>query len=157
MTSALIEYLPWDSSHYCFRIARARSGRLDIDAFHDLEAACRDQGIQCLYFLADVGDQSTINTLQTSVHEFVDIRLTIAGNVSELPKISLLGNVCYRNGRESDLTALLPIAESCFASSRIFVDQRFGHAKASRMYQIGLEKSLTTNNADAVVVSELAG
>ena len=157
MTNALIEYLPWDSRHFGFRIARAALRRIDIDSNRDLEAACRDQGIKCLYFLADAGDQSTINTLQTGGFEFVDIRLTLAGNVSEIPKISHSGKVCYRNGRESDLNALLPIAESCFVSSRFFVDRRFGHAKASRMFQIWLEKSLTTEYADAVVVAEMAG
>lgn len=157
MTNALIECLPWDSRHFGFPIARANLRRLDIDSYRDLAAACRDQGIKCLYFLADAGDQSTINTLQTSGFEFVDIRLTLAGNVREIPKIPHSAKVCFRNGRESDLRALLPIAEYCFESSRFFVDRRFGQAKASQMFQIWLEKSLVTDYADTVVVAEMAG
>ncbi|MDE2636469.1 MAG: GNAT family N-acetyltransferase [Chloroflexota bacterium] len=157
MTSALMECLPWDSRHFGFRIARARSRRLDIDAYRDLEAACLDQGIECLYFLADAADQSTIENLLSGGFDFVDIRLTFAGRVSDFPPISQSGDVSYRIGKEGDLAALLPIAGDSFTQSRFFVDRRFGSAKAARMYQIWLEKSLTTEYADAVVVAEVAG
>lgn len=157
MTSALIEYLPWDSSHFGYRIARAGSSRIDIDAYRDLEAACREQDIECLYFLADAADQCTIACLLAGGFEFVDIRLTLAGRIGEIPRTSPAGAVSYRIGSEGDLDALLPIAGNSFTLSRFFVDRRFGSAKASRMYEIWLEKSLTTEYADAVVVAEVAG
>lgn len=157
MTSALIECLSWDSSHFGFRIARARSRRLDIDAYRDLEAACRDQDIECLYFLADAADQSTIAILLAGGFDFVDIRITFAGHTGEIPRISPAGDVSYRIGSVGDLDALLPIAENSFTQSRFHVDRRFGSGKASHMYQIWLEKSLTTDYADTVVVAEMAG
>lgn len=153
----MIQYLPWDSRHFGFRIARARSRRLDIDAYRDLEADCRDQDIECLYFLADAADQATIDILLAGAFDFVDIRLTLAGCVSDIPRISESADVAYRMGSELDREALLPIAGNSFTQSRFFVDRRFGSAKASHMYQIWLEKSLAADYADTVVVTEIAG
>jgi GNAT superfamily N-acetyltransferase len=62
-----------------------------------------------------------------------------------------------RIGTKLDLEALLPIAGSSFTQSRFFVDRRFGSAKASRMFQIWLEKSLMVDGSSSVIVAELAG
>lgn len=157
MNSDMIKYLPWDSSHFGFRIARARTRRLELRSYRQLDAACRDQDIACLYFLARSEDQATVSTLQDHGFEFVDIRLTLAGLVSEIPRIPASGSLSFRPGREGDLEALLPVARDSYFQSRFFVDQRFGRAKAARMYQIWLEKSFTSDFADAVTVAELAG
>lgn len=156
MTNTLIECLPWDSRHFGFPIARANLRRLDLDSNRDLEAACRDQNIECLYFLADAADQSTIENLLAGGYDFVDIRLTLAGQVNDVPRVSESAGVDCRMGSELDLQTLLPIVENSFTQSRFFVDRRFGSVKASSMYQIWLEKSLTTDYADAVVVAEMA-
>ncbi len=157
MTSALIECLPWDSSHFGYQIARAKTSRLDIDAYREMEAACRDRDVECLYFLADAADQSTIDILLAGGYDFIDIRITFSGHSSDVPRIAPADDVRYRIGKELDLEALLPIAANSFAQSRFFVDRRFGSAKASLMYQIWLENSLLTDRAAAVVVAEMAG
>lgn len=157
MTSALIECLPWDSSHFGFQIARAKVRYLDSDAFRGLEAACREQDIECLYFLADSDDQSTIEILLAGGYVFVDVRITFSGRSSDVPMTPPADDVSFRIGKELDLEALLPIAASGFTQSRFFVDHRFGSAKASLMYQIWLENSLLPDSTAAVVVAEMTG
>ncbi len=155
MSSPVLTYLPWDSAHFGFRIARAVSRRLNAGACRELLVACQDQAIDCLYFLADAADQETVSTLQANSFDLVDIRLTLAGRFNNIPTIAQAENVLFRLGHEDDLSALIPIARTSYLHSRFYVDRRFGSGKASQMYQTWLQKSFTTDFANAVVVAEL--
>ncbi|MCY3781198.1 MAG: GNAT family N-acetyltransferase [Chloroflexi bacterium] len=157
MTTQLLTYLPWDSAHFGFRIARALPRRLDANTYRQLVDACQDQSIECLYFLADASHPTTILTLQANHFDFIDIRLILAGRIRNIPSPPLADNIQFRLGHEGDLAPLLPIAETSYTMSRFYVDPRFGSDKAALMFQIWLEKSLTTDFADAVIVAELAG
>ena len=55
------------------------------------------------------------------------------------------------------MAQLLPIAGASFGQSRFYVDRRFGPAKATRMFQIWLEKSFANESDAVVVVAELNG
>jgi len=157
MSNTLITSLPWDSSHFGLRIARALPRRLDLPTYSQLEAACIDQGIDCLYFLADAADQATIAILQAGRFDFVDIRLTLENSACRLVNMLTKGEFRFRFGKASDLEALLPIAGESYTMSRFYSDQRFDRDKASLMYQIWLKNSLAADYADAVVVAEMAG
>ena len=157
MSGTLITKLPWDSSHFGLSIARALPRQLDQPTCNQLEAACIEQGIDCLYFLADAADQATIATLQAGRFDFVDIRLTLVNSVSALAKMLTKGEFRFRFGKDSDLEALLPIAGESYSMSRFYTDQRFGCDKASQMYQIWLKNSLAADDANAVIVAEMAG
>ncbi len=157
MSNPLATILPWDSAHFGFRIARAAQNRLDSGSCRELLAICRDQSIDCLYFLADSADRDTILTLQAACFDFVDIRLTLAGHASEMSFIEPAANVLFRHTHGSDLDILLPVAGNSHSQSRFYIDRRFGSHKASQMYETWLTKSFTTDFADAVVVAELNG
>ena len=157
MSNSLIAILPWDSSHFGFAIARARPRHLDLLTFRQLESACIDQGIDCLYFLADAADQATISILQQGRFDMVDIRLTLAGPVCNLISDRPAEEFLYRFGHKGDLEGLLPIAGDSYQMSRFYTDQRFDRGKTSEMYRAWLINSLTAAYADAVVVAELAG
>jgi len=157
MTGGLLKFLPWDSSHFGIRIARATARQLDGPACQELEAECVDQDIECLYFLADAADQDTVSVLQAAQFDFVDIRLTLAASVGDVPNAAPGAELLMRLGQENDLEALLPVAGGSFTMSRFYVDRRFGVDKAMLMYQTWLEKSLKTDFAAAVVVAEMAG
>ena len=157
MTSRLLTFLPWDSAHFGFRIARAAPRQLDSGACCDLLAACKDQAIDCLYFLADAADRDTISVLQANRFDFVDIRLTLAARFLEPTRPSQANKLVFRLGREDDLEALLPIVRDGYQGSRFYVDPRFGSDAASQMYQIWLRNSLAASSADAVVVADLDG
>ncbi len=154
MTRQLIEYMPWDSSQFGVRIARATCGQVDSSACRDLLKQCRDQAIDCLYFLAESADQDTIAALQTCDFELVDIRLTLSVQYKSPPAAGQLDGIRFRLGDERDLDHLLPIASGSFGQSRFYVDQRFGHDNATRMFQIWLRKSFADEPGVAVVVAE---
>ena len=157
MTGAMTEFLPWDSSHFGIRIARATARQLDGPAFQELEAECRAQDIDCLYFLADAADQDTVSALQAAQFDFVDIRLTLAAGVGDITNAAPGPELQMRLAQESDFEALLPVAGGSFTLSRFYADRRFGADKANLMYQTWLEKSLKTDFAAAVIVAEMAG
>ena len=157
MSDALIRSLPWDSAHFGHRIARALPRRLDHAGCRQLEAACVDQNIDCLYFLADAADQATIACLQAGGFDFVDIRLTLENEVRSLLNIQPVEGFRFRLGQAGDLEALLPIAGESYTMSRFYSDQRFNRDKASRMYQTWLGKAFAADNADVVIVAERDG
>lgn len=154
MTDQAIDILQWDTDHFGIRIARARSARVDSESGKDLMNACQDEAIDCLYFLADASDQETIAALQSNGFDFVDIRLTLSAQYMALPAVGQIDSIRFRLGNVRDLAQLLPIAGASFAQSRFYVDPRFGHDKATRMFQIWLQKSFTDESGVAVVVAE---
>lgn len=154
MTRQSIKILTWDSAHFGFRIARAAPRQVDLRACNDLMALCSDEAIECLYFLADAADQGTIAALQSCGFEMVDIRLTLSAQYTSPPAVSQIDGIRFRLGIERDLDQLLPIAGASFGQSRFYVDRRFGHDNATRMFHIWLQKSFTDQSGAAVVVAE---
>ena len=57
MTADLIEFLPWDTNHFGVRVARSKLRGVDASSALAMLDACREQSIDCLYFLAASGDQ----------------------------------------------------------------------------------------------------
>ena len=155
MTGLPISFLEWDSAHFAYRIARANSSQADSIGCKSLLAACRSADIDCLYFLADASDQDTVAALQLHGFEFVDIRLTLSAQSSGMSSSGQPNRISCRLAEMSDLNQLLPIAGASFGLSRFYVDRRFGHDKATRMYQIWLRQSLDSDLGAAVVVAEL--
>lgn len=154
MTNQFIEVLTWDSAHFDVRIARTTRRHVDLNTCLDLLTACHKGAVDCLYFLADASDQDTIAALQSNGFDFVDIRLTMSCKTGEMPPLGPLENIRSRLAVEHDLNDLLPIAGASFGHSRFYVDRRFGRDKATRMFQIWLQKSFTDESGAAVVVAE---
>lgn len=157
MNNQSIEYLEWDSAHFGRRIARATRNQVDMDSCKVLLNACREEAIDCLYFLADASDHTSIAALQANGFDFVDIRLTMAAHAQESPAIDQKDGIRIRLGQERDLEPLLPVAGASYGISRFYVDRRFGHDNATRMFQIWLEKAFADKAGAAVVVAEQSG
>lgn len=157
MNKQSIEFLEWDSAHFNRRIARATSRQADIGSCEILLNACREEAIECLYFLTEASDQDTIVALQFHGFDFVDIRHTLSAQCSASPATSQLDGFRIRLGVERDLEQLLPIVGASFGLSRFYVDRRFGHDNATRMFQIWLRKSFASEPGAAVIVAEHKG
>ena len=157
MSKQLIDFLQWDSAHFGRRIARATSRQADMDSCEILLRACRDEAIECLYFLTEASDQATIAALQSHGFEFVDIRLALSAQYSMLRPAALAEGIRIRLGAERDLDQLLPIAGASFGQSRFYVDARFGRDRATAMFQIWLRKSFAGEPGAAVIVAEHEG
>lgn len=157
MSKSLIERLPWDSSHFDLRIARATRRQVDQENCSELLRQCREKRIDCLYFLADAAEQDTVFALQSHGFNLVDIRLTLSAQFETPPVMSPLEGVSFRLGDQRDLDQLLPVAGASFVQSRFYVDRRFGQDKATRMFHIWLSKSFAETPDSAAVVVELDG
>lgn len=153
MKNDLITFLRWDTEHFGCRIARANVHQVDRDLLREIEYSCRQQFIDCLYFLADASDQQTVRELQLNVFDNVDIRLTMQRPALEPTPDKVPANVCFRLSNESDFESLVGIVEDSYYQSRFYYDRCFGADKASLLYQIWLTKSLTSDFADAVIVA----
>src|SRR5579862_4739268 len=68
--------LEWDSAFFGFRIARANEAEFAAVPNRTVEE-CAQQGVRCLYFLADAGDLPVIRKLEQQRFQFADIRLTL--------------------------------------------------------------------------------
>ena len=155
MNTQLVRFLPWDTSHFGHRIGRAKIHRLDEESYQLLRDSCKKAEIDCLYFLADAGDQASILELQRRGFILVDIRITLEQKVPDSPTPGSDGKAIIRSSSAGDLETLTAIARDSFTSTRFFVDPYLNNEKASTMYQIWLSKSVTTDYADRVVVAEV--
>lgn len=155
MDKQLVSFLPWDSNHFGHRIGRANIRCLDKDSFQQLRDSCKEADIDCLYFLADAGDQASILELQRRGFIFVDIRITFERR--DLDKLTPPSNrgAIVRSSSLADMDSLRVIARDGFGSTRFYADPFLNNEKVSKMYQIWLAKSLTTDYADQALVLEV--
>ncbi|MCY4072972.1 MAG: GNAT family N-acetyltransferase [Chloroflexi bacterium] len=158
MENQLVRFLPWDTNHFGHRIGRANIRRLDEASWQLLRDACKQMEIDCLYFLADAGDLSSINELQRHGFIFVDVRVTIERTVPDAetpPSRRSIGDAILRPSRVDDVETLAAIARDSFTVTRFFADPFLDNEKVSAMYQIWITKSVTTDFADRVIVAEV--
>ena len=152
--SAPAAFLEWDTAHFGYRIARANIHQLDADSYHLLEKWCREQSIDCLYFLASAADQGTIFELQRQRFDFLDIRMTFEKKLRRPQPKPADENFLFREAHEKDGPQLLEISRGKFNFTRFYADRCFDDGLAARMYQIWLNKSLTMGFADRVLAAE---
>lgn len=155
MKNQLVRFLPWDTNHFGHRIGRANIRCLDQESYQLLRDSCKEAEIDCLYFLADAGDQASILELQRHGFLFVDIRATLERKVPDSSTPQSKKGAITRPSRVDDLEALAAIARDSFTSTRFFADPFLDTEKAATMYQIWLAKSITTDYADQVLVAEV--
>src|SRR6266511_5955123 len=82
------ELLDWDSEHFGFPIGRVVGSTLTPQLAEAIDDWCSDQGIRCLYLLADAGDADTARVAAGNDFRVVDVRVTVRRSmqgVAELP------------------------------------------------------------------------
>lgn len=144
--------LDWDSEFFGYKIATTDLHRLTWHDAHELICWCYENGIDCLYFLADADDAETIETVESYNFHLTDVRVTL-----ERDLMKKTGDLVYAgNVRESELEDV-PILRNLVAypTSRFYYDPHL-KSKAAEMYQVWIEKSCT-GYADIVFVAELDG
>ena len=83
------EVLAWDSEHFGCRIGRivlGGGGCLDRERLAAVDAWCRAEAIDCLYFLADAGDPATAALAEEAGFRLVDLRVTLEGEQRPHPR-----------------------------------------------------------------------
>ena len=152
-TEPLCSYLDWDSEFFKRRIARLNLPRLDEEIVREALQWCRDNRIDCLYFLASAGDPQTTQLADASGFQSVDVRVTYERAVAE-------GEEAFRTGvrlmRDTDLYALKAIARGAHRDSRFYSDEHFDRAQCDLFYETWIENSFR-GFAQAVLVAESDG
>jgi dTDP-4-amino-4,6-dideoxy-D-galactose acyltransferase len=152
-TEPLCSYLDWDSKFFKRRIARLNLHRLDDEIVREALQWCRDNRIDCLYFLARTGDLETSRLAEANGFQAVDVRVTyerdVAGDGGLAP-------TTVRLMREADLNALKAIARAAHHDSRFYSDEHFDRSQCDLLYETWIENSFR-GFAQAVLVAECDG
>jgi dTDP-4-amino-4,6-dideoxy-D-galactose acyltransferase len=148
------EYLEWDSMFFGKRIARCKATQLRENSILEIFHWCNCSRIDCLYFLADQSDRTTIRLAENSGFQFVDIRITLDNH---LPESNAVNSLCF-NGQirpclPVDVPILRKIAMSGHSNSRFYYDTNFPLDKCDLLYATWIEKSCN-GYADFVFVAE---
>jgi dTDP-4-amino-4,6-dideoxy-D-galactose acyltransferase len=151
--------LDWDSTFFGLRIARLEGSRLRAAELEALWQWCRNEQIDCLYFLADNSSQETIETAERAAFGFKDLRVTYERKslaAASPNPIELANAVRVRLHRDSDVEPLVKIARHAHTDSRFFFDRRFDPVKAALLYETWIRKACE-NEVGCVFVGEFRG
>jgi dTDP-4-amino-4,6-dideoxy-D-galactose acyltransferase len=153
--AAPCKYLDWDSEFFGLRIGRVTENRLQPETIEQINQWADLQRIDCLYFLADIGDLKTIRLAEINEFRMVDIRVTLEKIIDKsttIPNQASIGSI--RLVSPDDLNALKAIARVSYHDTRFYADTNFPVARADALYEIWIEKSCK-GYADAVFVLEI--
>jgi dTDP-4-amino-4,6-dideoxy-D-galactose acyltransferase len=153
MTTPCCEVLAWDSEFFGCRIGRLEGGRLDRGLLAEVDAWCRAEAIDCLYFLAGAGDPATAALAEEAGFRLVDLRVTLEGAVT--PREG--SNAEIRLSRPADIPVLRRIAAASHHDSRFYADPHFDRGRCGELYATWIEKSCHGEAAAVVLVAEHAG
>lgn len=152
-TGPICEYLKWDSDFFGRRIARLTLSRLDAEVSKAVIGWCETNAIECLYFLADSDDATTVRLAENQAFQLVDIRITLERALRDLHSgvgKGLPGSL--RLCKPQDVPALRSIAKVSHHDSRFYHDFHFARSLCDSLYETWIEKSCH-GYATAVIVA----
>jgi dTDP-4-amino-4,6-dideoxy-D-galactose acyltransferase len=148
-------FLPWDSEFFGLRIARAESSRLDKSSKTGIDQWCKQNNIDCLYFLADPDYTDTTRIAENNGFHLVDIRVTMHHqHLSAQPTDRSTSLIATRPFQSSDVPELRAIARKSFTLSRFYSDPCFPREKCEGLYDIWIKNSCE-GYADQVLVADI--
>lgn len=151
----IIEVLDWDSEFFRRRIARIFPTKLTESILsYSLEKALNAQ-IDCLFFLCDLNDPTSILLVEKAGFHLVDVRVTLSREVPSILSTYQDSKIKSRIGNPEDLDELTEISEDFFQLSRYYFDGNFPKDKCKEFYQDWITKSVSGNFDDIVFVAEI--
>ena len=154
MPDQICTLLEWDSNFFGLRIARLNRSRLDELALEQAMRWCRDQRINCLYFLADSADPGSLRLAEREHFLQADVRLTLERSLNN--SVHHDPEEFVRPARVEDLPALEAIAARSHRDSRFYSDLNFDRAKCDLLYETWIRNSFH-GFAEAMLVIESRG
>jgi dTDP-4-amino-4,6-dideoxy-D-galactose acyltransferase len=155
MPENLCDYLDWDSEFFGHRIARVASNRLTKESLEGVFRWCRENSIECLYFLADAADKRSATLAADNGFRFVDVRVTYEKSLEVEEDLGEKASE-IRLSVPQDIPALSEIASLSHHDSRFYFDPGFSEAACDRLYATWIEKSCR-GYSEAVLVAEIEG
>jgi dTDP-4-amino-4,6-dideoxy-D-galactose acyltransferase len=155
--NACCQYLDWDSNFFGYRIARVAANRLDGRSAKEILKWCAACKIDCLYFLADADDDTTVLLAERHKFHLVDIRTTFERRLDRTPpQLNKDCRVQVRVHAATDIPALREIARSSYHHTRFYYDRHFPPHLADSLYETWIEKSCS-GYAETVLVADVEG
>lgn len=139
----LVKYLDWDSEFFSLRIAHVEGKSLDTISLRQIDIWCRDNRIDCLYFLADPSDTESIRLAEKGGFHLVDLRVTLELKITPLTPPWLPLSSTVRQATSEDIGALRTIASTNHRDSRFYQDGGFSSKQCDELYATWIEKSCT--------------
>lgn len=150
------QFLKWDSDFFGRRVARVNASVLDEKKLMEINLWCRENSIDCLYFLADMIDKGTVTTAEIGRFHLVDIRVTMEKEI-ETPVVKTKNtSMILRPAIPNDVPLLRKIAAKNHRFSRFYYDGNFPVELCDKFYETWIENSCN-NFADAVIVADVDG
>jgi dTDP-4-amino-4,6-dideoxy-D-galactose acyltransferase len=153
--SPVCRFLPWDSEFFGVRIGSVLPHRLDGATVAAIRAFREEERIDCLYFLADLGDGATIRMAEDLGFRMVDVRITLERR-GPGPRTESAGDVLIRPAEERDLPILTSLARENHVDTRFYYDGRFPRERCDALYAAWIENGVR-GQADRVLVPEIDG
>lgn len=157
----ICRYLEWDSQFFGKRIARLNRERLAESDVLQMLAWCAEQGIDCLYFLADSADARTSRLAERNGFALVDLRVTFERVVGDEHHLSSEpADPRTRLASQRDAEALRRLARRLHRDTRFYFDEHFERSQCDLLYETWIDKSLNSSDQTVFVAdaaSQVAG
>jgi ribosomal protein S18 acetylase RimI-like enzyme len=140
IATAPCELLEWDSEHFGFPIGRVAGDTLTPERAETIDDWCLDQGIRCLYFLADADDAETARVAAGHGYRVVDIRVTVRHSMEGLSQLPVSPLVTVREADEGELGYLRLLAARSHRGSRFYFDGGFPRERCDLLYEAWVER-----------------
>ena len=150
---SVCRFLEWDSEFFGYRIARLQESRLTEEILARALAWCRDQRIDCLYFLADP-DPATIELAEAARFHLVDVRVTLEVHPRSASAPDTEAPI--RPWTPPDISRLRSIAAASHHGSRFYRDGHFTAERCGDLYSKWIEQSCGAEGTQ-VFVAEVDG
>jgi RimJ/RimL family protein N-acetyltransferase len=153
------ELLEWDTQFFGCRIARVVGHQLNNANAADVMDWCKQERIDCLYFLADADHPETRAVAEAHGFGMKDVRLTYMRRLESVLQASppnVPAGVVLRPARQDDVPALETLAQDSYTKTRFYFDHCFPRPAVRRMYQVWIRQSVL-GQADLVLVLEVDG
>ncbi len=152
---SVVRPLPWDSQFFGIRVGRVTPYSVTEDLLALADRWAREEGIRCLYYLADFGSPRSIRLAEEHGYRLADARVTLSRLVPAAAEPAP-GDPPTRPSRGEDLPELRALAATAFTDSRFFFDDRFPRERSRELYAQWVE-GLHRGPSGRVFVVELDG
>jgi dTDP-4-amino-4,6-dideoxy-D-galactose acyltransferase len=153
--SAIVEFLPWDTEFFGFRIGRVKTERMLVHDLSDISDFVTFEKIDCVYFLSDMQCTTTPHIAASGEFYVVDVRVEMELDPNRT-KRTKTKKVPIRTATTDDTDALAKIARIAHTDSRFFHDRNFPRERCADFYETWLRKSID-GWANATLVADHQG
>ena len=156
----IVDKLEWDSNFWRMNIASLYPMRIKEDIVKFAFEKCKEDNIDCLFYLCDCHDPRSVQLAEKYGFHFVDVRITFERSLRD--KALENSPVCngindsirIREAKVSDAEHLREIAQKSYIQSRYFFDRHFPVDLCKKFYSDWITKSIKGEYDDIVLVAQ---